>query len=304
MRSSGLRGTAVGVLAVVLVIGGGELVLRAIGLGDPVLYDNRLAYGYRPLPGQTRQRFGGARIHVNALGVRGPEVAATRPPGTTRLLFLGDSVTWGGTYVDDDALFAAVAARRLAEGGRSVEWLDAGVNGWGPENILGFVTESRGLDSSIWIVVGLEDDLRREKTHAGEVPYFHVAPRTAWEELLVAGAYRLLTAYGQPKPAEDLAALATVNLGRYATIAQAGQRFGARVLLAWHPTTDALTSGTDPNRERFLAIGDRTGAAALDLGVAYRAAGGKVYLDGMHLDRDGHRVAGEAIGEALRGLAP
>jgi hypothetical protein len=303
MRSSVLRG-AVGVLVVVLVVAGGELVLRAIGLGDPVLYDNRLAYGYRPLPSQTRRRIGGARVHVNALGVRGPEVAATRPPGATRLLFLGDSVTWGGTYVDDEALFAAVAARRLADGGRQVEWLDAGVNGWGPENILGFVTETRGFDSSIWIVVGLEDDLRREKTHAGEVPYFHVAPRTAWEELLVTGAYRLVTAYKRPKPPEDLAALAAMNLARYAAIVQAGRTLGARVLLVWHPTTDALASGVDPNRERFLAVAARTGAAALDLGAAYRMARGQVYADGMHLDDGGHRVAGEAIGEALRGLGP
>src|SRR6185436_1549145 len=205
-----LRPAVAFVIGLALVIVAGELALRALGLGRPIRYDNRLAWGFRPVPSQTQSRWLGARVHVNALGVRGPEVAATRPPGTTRLLFLGDSVTWGGTYVDDDALFAAVAARRLSKGGRSVEWLDAGVNGWGPENLLGFVTESRGLDSSIWIIVGLEDDLRREKTHAGEVPYFHVAPRKASEELLVAGAYRLLTAYGRPKPAEDLAALATV----------------------------------------------------------------------------------------------
>jgi hypothetical protein len=301
MRSSVLRAAVVGVLGMLLLVGGGEVALRVIGLGDPVLYDNRLAYGYRPLPSQTRRRIGGAQVHVNALGVRGPEVAATRPPGTTRLLFLGDSVTWGGTYVDDEALFAAVAARRLADGGRRVEWLDAGVNGWGPENILGFVGETRGLDSSIWIVVGLEDDLRREKTHAGEVPYFQVAPRTAWEELLVAGAYRLLTRYKRPKPPDDLAALATLNLARYAAIAQAGHALGARVLMVWHPTTDAL-AGQDPNRERYLALAGRTAAAALDLGVAYRAAGGHVYADGMHLDEGGHRIAGEAIGNALRGL--
>jgi hypothetical protein len=304
MRSSVLRGAVVGVLGTLLAITAVELVLRAMGLGNPVLYDNRVAYGYRPLPNQTRRRIGGARVHVNALGVRGPDATAARPPGTTRLLFLGDSVTWGGTYVDDEALFAAVAARRLADGNRRVEWLDAGVNGWGPENILGFVTETRGLDSSIWIVVGLEDDLHREKTHAGEVPYFHVAPRTAWEELLVAGAYRLLTRYKRPKPAEDLAVLATANLARYAAIAQAGQGLGARVLLVWHPTTDALATGVDPNRERFLAVAGRSGATALDLGAAYRAAGGGVYVDGMHLAPAGHRVAGEATGKALRGLVP
>jgi lysophospholipase L1-like esterase len=298
MRRAGVA-LALGAIAAAIT---GELALRAVGLGDPVLYDNRLAYGYRPLPNQTHRRIGGARVHLNALGVRGPDVPAAPAPGATRLLFLGDSVTWGGSYVDDDALFAAIAARRLAADGRPVEWLDAGVNGWGPENVLGLVRESGGFSSTAWIVTGLEDDLRREKTHVGEVPYFNLPPRTAWEELFVLGAYRLLTAYKLPKPADDLARLATANLERYRAIADEARATRARVLLVWHPTVDALASGIDPNRDRFLALAQVVPSAALDLGPAYRAAGGRVYVDGMHLDATGHRVAGEAIGDALRAL--
>jgi hypothetical protein len=290
------------VLSGLLALAVGELALRAIGFGDPILYDDRLAYGYRPLPNQTRRRFGGARVHVNALGVRGPDVAAMPPPGTTRLLFLGDSVTWGGTYVDDDALFAAIAAARVAAGGRPVEWLDAGVNGWGPENVLGLVRETAGFGATVWIVTALDDDFRREKTHAGEVPYFGRAPRTAWEEILVLGAYRLLGAYKAPKPASDLVRLAEENQSRYAAIVDAGRAAGARVLVVWHPTRDTLADVAEPARDRFLALGAGDGRASLDLGPAYRAAGGAVYVDGMHLDAAGHRVAGAAIGEALVGL--
>jgi lysophospholipase L1-like esterase len=302
MPSSTLRSAVALGVGVALALGTVELALRVFGLGDPVLYDNRLAWGYRPRPNQTRRRIGGAGVHVNALGVRGPDVAATRAPDTTRLLFLGDSVTWGGSYVDDAQLFAAIAADRLASrDGRRVEWLDAGVNGWGPENVLGLVRETHGFDSSAWIVTALEDDLRREKTHAGEVPYVEVSPWTAWEELLLRGAYGLLVTYKRPKPPEDLARLADANLARYREIADVGRAAGARVLLVWHPTVDALTSGVDPNRARFLARGSPEDAT-LDLGPAYRAAGGHVYLDGMHLDVAGHRVAGEAIADALAGL--
>jgi len=299
-----LRPAVALVIGLALVAVAGELVLRALGLGRPILYDNRLAWGFRPLPSQTQSRWLGARVHVNALGVRGPEVGATRAPGATRLLFLGDSVTWGGSYVDDDALFAAVAARRLARDGRDVEWLDAAVNAWGPENVLGFVRETGGFDSSVWIVVGLADDFRREKTHAGEVPYFDVPPTTAWEELFVLAAYRVLTTYKRPKPDADLARLADANLVHYAAIADAGRAAGARVLLVWHPTTDALASGADPLREPFLGLAARTGATALDLTAAYRTAGGRVFVDGMHLDVTGHRVAGDAIGDALAAMAP
>ena len=289
---------------IVLALGLAELGLRGVGLGDPVVYDNRLAWGYRPRPDQTRRRLFGARVHVNALGVRGPDVPAVRPRDATRLLFLGDSVTWGGSYVDDDALFAAVAARRLAADGRRVEWLDAGVNGWGPENILGLVRETGGFDSSIWIVTGLADDLRREKTHIGEMPYFNASPTTALEELFVRGAYALLTAYKRPKPDADLVRLADANLEHFGAIVDHGRAVGARVLLVWHPMTEALASEVDPYRDRFLALAARAGGTALDLGPVYRGAGGRVYLDGMHLDVEGHRIAGEAIGETLRSLVP
>jgi lysophospholipase L1-like esterase len=301
MQTGGRRAAVAATFGIVLALAAGELALRALGFGDPILYDNRLAYGYRPVPEQTRRRFGGARVHVNALGVRGPDVAPARPAGTTRLLFLGDSVTWGGSYVDDDALFAAVAARRVAST-PPAEWLDAGVNGWGPENVLGFVRETRGFESTAWIVVGLEDDLRREKTHVGETPYFVAAPRTAWEELLVLGAYRLLGAYKRPKPPDDLERLAATNLAHYGAILDEARAVGARALLVWHPTADALARNDDPHRTSFLAVAAAHGAASLDLTSAYRTAGGAVYVDGMHLDATGHRVVGEAIGAALAGV--
>jgi len=302
MRSGWVGTMLVFALGVVAAAGLGEVALRALGLGDPVVYDNRLAYGYRPLPDQTRRRLGGARVHVNALGVRGPEVAPTRPPGVVRLLFLGDSVTWGGSYVDDDALFAAVAARALASKGLRVEWLDAGVNGWGPQNTLGLVRESGGFDSSVWIVTALEDDFRREKTHVGEVPYMTRSPRSAWEELLVLGSYKIVTAYKTPKPPADLERLADENLATYRAIVEAGRARGAQVLLVWHPTTEAVAGDPEPSRTRYLALAPDVGAAALDLTATYRAAGRGLYVDGLHLSADGHRIAGEAIGSAVAPL--
>src|SRR5947208_893194 len=183
-----VRWLAAAVLGLAGLAGLGEAVLRLAGFGHPILYDNRAAYGYRPLPDQTRRRFGGARVHVNNLGLRGADVTPERPPGALRILFLGDSVTWGGSYVDDAQLFATIAADmvRRRHPGRftAVEALDAGVNGWGAENIAGLVgAEGEFPDafgSDVWVLTILDDDFRREKTHVGEVPYFNVPPATAW----------------------------------------------------------------------------------------------------------------------------
>lgn len=280
-------------LGLVLAFAAGELVLRAVGLGAPVLYDNRAAWGYRPLPDQTIERRG-TRVHLNALGTRGPDVAAERTPGTRRVLFLGDSVTFGGTYVDDAALFSAIAA---AAQSTPTEPLNAGVNAWGFANVLGLVHATGGWHSDVWVLTALEDDFRRGKTTIGEVPYFNVAPATAWAELAVHGAYRLLGRYRVPKPEEDLVAMGRENLGVVQAIVAAARTAGAKVLLVWHPYEGALRwNQPEPHRAPFLAL---DADARLDLHDAYARAGGALYIDGMHLTADGHRVAGEAIGAAL-----
>jgi hypothetical protein len=241
---------------------------------------------------------------VNNLGVRGPDVPAVPSPGTLRLLFLGDSVTFGGSYVDDRLLFGTVAADELrARTGVPTEALVAGVNAWGPANVVGLVRATGGFDSSVWVVTALEDDFRREKTRIAETPYFNVAPRFALEEALVYGAYTVLGWYRVPRPPEDLEPLGRRNLARFGAVAAAGRRAGARVLLVWHPTEGALLwNEPEPHRAPYLALAARTGATALDLAAAYRAARSPVYVDGMHLSVAGHQAAGRAIGETIAAM--
>jgi lysophospholipase L1-like esterase len=285
-----------------------EAGLRLVGLGTPVLYENRAACGYRPRPDQTRRRIGGATVHVNHLGLRGPDVAATPPPGALRLLFLGDSVTWGGSYIDDRDLFATVAGERVRQrlSGRfaAVEALDAGVNAWGPENVLGLLRESGGFASHVWVWILLDDDFVREKTHFGEVPYFAVAPWSAWEELLVLASYKIVTRYKGAKPAADAEAIATRNLAVCREAAALARSVGARLVLAWHPAASELAGGAARHAPALRDLAMSEGIPFVDLGPSYRRTRepAELYVDGMHLTRAGHRVVGEALAEQVIAL--
>jgi hypothetical protein len=304
--AAGALARSLGIAIVAVLVAGllAEIGLRVVGLGHPVLYDNRLAYGFRPLPDQTLRRLGNATVRINSLGLRGPDVAPARPADTTRLLFLGDSVTYGGSYVDEDELLSSVAAAQVRHAGFArVETLNAGVNAWGPANVLGLIEASGGFDSNVWVVIAVDDDFRREKTRIGEVPYFNVAPRTALEEILVLGAYKLLTAYKLPKPAEDESRLAETNLERYRRIADAGRERGAFVLFVWHPDGNALRGGRQRNRAALLDMAQQLHVPSLDLATAY-GTGDALYVDGLHLSVEGHRVAGQAIGRELVRLVP
>jgi lysophospholipase L1-like esterase len=76
----------------------------------------------------------GGRVsyRINAYGLRGRPVVATRPAGGLRVLCLGDSLTFGEGVLEQDA-YPARLERLLAASmpGRPVEVINAGVQGYG-----------------------------------------------------------------------------------------------------------------------------------------------------------------------------
>ena len=85
---------------------------------------------YELVPNQ-RVRFCDQRVTVNALGFRGPPVESVKPPGTKRIVGLGDSLMFGWG-VGDAEYYLALIAERLARQapGRTVEVINSAVPGY------------------------------------------------------------------------------------------------------------------------------------------------------------------------------
>ena len=83
-------------------------------------------------------------VSVNALGGRGPERGAVKPAGTTRILLLGDSFTFGWG-VEHEESFGALVERRLTERLGPVEVVSAAVPGWSTDQHYIYL-RTRGLD--------------------------------------------------------------------------------------------------------------------------------------------------------------
>ena len=91
-------------LTIALLVGA-EIGLRwVLGLGYPLLLRPDPMYGYMPAPNQDLHRFF-SHIHINAYGMRSEDIEANKPPGTRRILFVGDSVLFGTTLVDQQRIF-------------------------------------------------------------------------------------------------------------------------------------------------------------------------------------------------------
>ena len=114
-----------------LLLAGMEIFLRvALGFGHPLLYKADAACGYVVQPNQNIERLRCLNL-INHAGMRSPEFADQRPAGTLRVLLIGDSVTYGTTYVQQDQIFSALLATGLpAVVHEPAEVLNAGVGGW------------------------------------------------------------------------------------------------------------------------------------------------------------------------------
>lgn len=107
---------------------------------------------------------------VNNLGMRGSDVAETKPAGTYRILMLGDSFTMGKGVEDHQTfsvLLEAALRRRVAVcGGPTIEVLNGGVDSYAP--ILSYLelTRDLGILDPDMIVLNLDvSDLVQEAAY-------------------------------------------------------------------------------------------------------------------------------------------
>lgn len=149
---------------------------KVYNLGNPVLYQDNPFYGYRPIPNQQIKRFHGATITFNNLGLRTTKDWDNHPEN--KLLFLGDSVTYGGSYITDQDLFTSIVDKQFPQ----VDVGNGGVNAWGVANIYGLVVESDFQPATHYVFVLIEADFYRTLSRGFG---WRSKPSSALQEVLV-----------------------------------------------------------------------------------------------------------------------
>lgn len=165
------------ILFLVFVVG--EFVLRfAFGFCDALLYNESDKYEYIAQPNQDRHRFG-AHIYYNSYSQRNDEPDSTK----VRVLGLGDSVIFGGTWMDQDSL-----ASTLFSEATGTQMLNISAGSWGPDNCAAYLKEKGTFGASAMILVCSSHDAFDVMTH---VPVVGVVPtypdrqyKLAWTELI------------------------------------------------------------------------------------------------------------------------
>lgn len=121
-----------------------ELILRfAFGFCDALLYQSSDNYEYIAQPNQNRHRFG-AYIHYNSYSQRNEEPDSIK----VKILGLGDSVIFGGTWMDQDSL-----ATTLFSNETGMQMLNISAGSWGPDNCAAYLKEKGTFGAKAMILV-------------------------------------------------------------------------------------------------------------------------------------------------------
>lgn len=292
------------VLAIVLVA---EVGLRIRGLGNPVLFTADSACGYLPTPSQEVRRFGALNI-INRFGMRSPDFTEQGNGNAARVLFVGDSVTYGTTMVDQSEIFTSLISRDLpGQIGRPVEVLNASAGGWAVGNELGFLRSRGTFGSSLVIFVLNTGDLfqpfsRVELSLSRGFP--HTPPPCALYELWVRYAWPRIVHDKSAVDPGSLLAPGEIAAGVQATLralAQADQLTrsrGAHFAIIYSPFSGAQSTDAGYTKAfddlRSWALTRRVPFVSLESDYAKLPAT-LVYRDGIHLRPAGHKLVASAV---------
>ena len=136
-----------------------EIYLKYVGLGDPIIYDSNFVYGYAPRANQKKDRLKNSTVTINDVGLRAI-YNWKENNDKKKIIFFGDSVTYGGSYIDDTETFAHLACENI----KNTNYIcgNAGVNAYGIFNkVYRSKYDLRLNDADLRIFLLIPDDFYR-----------------------------------------------------------------------------------------------------------------------------------------------
>jgi hypothetical protein len=293
----------IGLASAILIVM--ELSLRLVlGLGHPLLISPNPTYGYLPSPNQELHRFF-SRIHINGSSMRSEEVEAHKPPGTKRILLVGDSVLFGTTYLDQSVIFSTRLQHDLGAAG---EVMNVSAGGWAPANELGFLKAKGTYDADLVVFLLNTKDLtqpfapfvanaanptRNPYTAIGELFERYIVPRL-FARLAVADPGSI--AEGDPAiEAETPKVLAALSEAH-----RIASDHGARFAVIYSPAVQEDVRQYQEHWDKGVSMlsdwAKGENVPLLDMRQDYDAHRfSDVFLDGIHLRPLGHELIEKAF---------
>jgi hypothetical protein len=247
--------------------------------------------------------------------MRSPNVSAAKPEGAFRILMLGDSTLYGGSYIDQAELYASRLEDLLNQNPgvlpnspKRVEVLCMGVNGWGPQHELAYVQKFGVFDADLAMVMGPPNDAYRPRYGLEPLPFYAEGrrPRWAWQEfwdrLMWEHRLRSSGAVERAEASEASSEFVDAGVTAWLGIVSLAQKQGAGVDFELLPNEEEAREGrpADSTQRVLNALLPKLMQArvpnAYPLALFRRNLGApKLFHDGAHLGKVGHKIYAEYL---------
>jgi lysophospholipase L1-like esterase len=283
-----------------------EVYLRGVGLGYPILFYTNASYRFSPQPNQKQVRLRNASVTIDSKGLRSLQDWAS--PADAKILFVGDSVTWGGTQIDDRDTFAQGVCERLElETHKKITCGNAGVNSYGTDNMAERIRYKDFSDESVLVVTLISLDVVRGLVDQPGHYIFTDAPPAPFRALYEVAAFSAfkLTEFLRPsrgsyRGGDDVRVAERSLQNLFSAIRETG-RDGRKVLIVHAPAKWELGDREGELTKHVKAVLARSGYDVLDLHDAVTAARiPDFYYDDVHPDVSGHRFIADQIAARLK----
>lgn len=209
-----------------------EFTLRfAFGFCDALLYQSSDNYEYIAQPNQDRHRFG-AHIHYNSYSQRNEEPDSIR----VKILGLGDSVIFGGTWMDQDSL-----ATTLFSNETGMQMLNISAGSWGPDNCAAYLKEKGTFGAKAMILVCSSHDAYDVMSFTPVVGVYPTYPERQYRLAIV----ELMDRYLMPRVRSFFLKQKQRLDPDAAVVNKMSQKFVAKKSLLFNPGFDQLKNMAD-----------------------------------------------------------
>lgn len=180
-----IRTILVGVFGFLVV---SELALRVcLGFCDALLYQSSDNYEYVLQPNQKRKRFG-AHLLVNSFSQRSEEPDSTK----VKILGLGDSVLFGGSWIDHDSLATTLFSKETG-----MQMLNISCGSWGPNNCAAYLKEKGVFGAQAMVLVCSSHDAVDKMTFVPVVGIWQGYPKEQYKFAVCEALNRYLIPYSK-----------------------------------------------------------------------------------------------------------
>ena len=297
--------------------------------------------GYTLIKPGSHYEWQGIPVDINSHGLCGPETTYEKPPGTYRILNLGDSVVMGWGVRQEDTYGRQLQALLNEQGKDNLRYevINAGVPGWNLDNELAYL-QAEGLKYEPDLVVldlTIANDINGQSALlAGNDPglfrwlsdHTYLWPflqsQVAWAKARAQGRDRVDTIDPPTNPAKYF----PIDPGsarwneRWKTVLDIetlAQEHNARFVLVLFPLEFQVLDESFPTlpQEMFMAKAVEAGFPALDLLPSFQQAcrekpGGACQREDRYLFADvwmhpsayGHKVTATELGGIVEGMLP